>query len=203
MRHRSTSSHASPSPAGVLLTLLLACSESSAPAPRPEEPRPPGVIEIGGEADSSGRQAAAADSFVNAISVQTHLGNLGGIYDAGWTSIIRPRLLELGARHVRERMSTKPMVIDRFKDLANNGIRLTGGCWPNNGVLTSASHGVTAANAHGIGTVEAFDGWNEVDNTGGDWATKWIQWQTTMYALYHSDPVWQKLPVPGNPLARA
>jgi hypothetical protein len=151
----------------------------------------------------SGEPAALADAFINTMSVQTHLGYTGGVYDTKWSTIIRPRLLELGIRHIRERMFTTSMVIQRTQDLAANGITLTAGCWPKNGVMTDASHCIAMANAYGTQTIDAFDGWNEVDNTGTGWATNWVKWQATMYDAYKADATWRTRPVLANSLAAA
>jgi hypothetical protein len=151
----------------------------------------------------SGEPAALADAFINTMSVQTHLGYTGGVYDSKWSTIIRPRLLELGIRHIRERMFTSSVVIQRTQDLAANGITLTAGCWPKNGVMTDASHCIAMANAYGTRTIDAFDGWNEVDNTGTGWATNWAKWEATMYDAYKADPTWRDRPVLANSLAAA
>jgi hypothetical protein len=150
-----------------------------------------------------GEPAALADDFINTMSVQTHLGYTGGVYDTKWSTVIRPRLLELGIRHIRERMFTTSVVIQRTRDLAANGVTLTAGCWPKNGVMTDASHCIAMANAYGTETIDAFDGWNEVDNTGTGWATNWAKWQATMYNAYKADPTWRTRPVLANSLAAA
>jgi hypothetical protein len=85
------------------------------------------MVTIADPAPTTGVLALAADSFVGSFSVQTHLGYSGGVYDTKWASVIRPRLLELGIRHVRERMGTNATVVARFQDLAANGVKLTAG----------------------------------------------------------------------------
>jgi hypothetical protein len=157
----------------------------------------------GGGGSTTGEPAALADDFINTMSVQTHLGYTGGVYDTKWSTVIRPRLLELGIRHIRERMFTTSVVIQRTRDLAANGITLTAGCWPKNGVMTDASHCLAMAAAYGPETIDAFDGWNEVDNTGTGWATNWAKWQATMYDSYKADPTWRTRPVLANSLAAA
>jgi hypothetical protein len=160
-------------------------------------------VPSGGGGSTTGEPAALADDFINTMSVQTHLGYTGGVYDTKWSTVIRPRLLELGIRHIRERMFTTSVVIQRTRDLAANGITLTAGCWPKNGVMTDASHCIAMANAYGTQAIDAFDGWNEVDNTGTGWATNWTKWQATMYDTYKADPTWRDRPVMANSLASA
>jgi hypothetical protein len=149
---------------------------------------------------TGGVQAVAADKFVNSLSVGTKLGYNRGIYSTAWSSIIRPRLLELGIRHIRERMYYNSTVVARTKDLAANGIKLTGGCWPESS-MTNASNCITLANAYGPQTIDAIDGWNEVDNTGSGWATNWVTWQTALYRAMKGNATWASTPVLGNSLA--
>src|SRR4030095_9591155 len=102
----------------------------------PAQPNvPPPTLATGGV------QASAADKFVNSMAVGTKIGYNTGIYYTAWSSIIRPRLLELGIRHIRERMYKSSTAVARVKDLnANGGITLMGGCWPeNSSSLTNAS----------------------------------------------------------------
>jgi hypothetical protein len=161
------------------------------------------AISVPSVPSGDGEPAVLADDFVNTMSVQTHLGYTGGVYDTKWSTIIRPRLLELGVRHIRERMVTSSVVVQRTRDLAANGIALTAGCWPKNGVMTDASHCIAMANAYGTQTIDAFDGWNEVDNTGTGWATNWVKWEATLYDTYKADPTWRNRPVLANSLAAA
>jgi hypothetical protein len=153
--------------------------------------------------DPTGTQASMADALVETMSVQLHLNYTGSIYQTGWTDIVRPALLDLGIRYVRERMGTDPTIVDRFKDLAANGIRMTAGCWPEGTNYTDASHIITRANAHGTAVVSAFDGWNEVDgqSTSGSWSAAWVAWQTAYYAAIKANSTWQNRVVLGNSLA--
>jgi hypothetical protein len=153
------------------------------------EPPPP---------DTTGVQADEAEDFVGSISVQLHLGQ-GGIYDQFGT-IVKPRLLELGVRHVRERMFDNATTQSQQQELAAAGIKLTAGCWPENGNFTDASRCIELANAYGVGAIDAFDGWNEVNGQPGlaDWKTAWVQWQQAMWNAYGADATWSGLPVLAN-----
>jgi hypothetical protein len=145
----------------------------------------------------TGVQAAWSDSFVNSISMQLHLGQ-GGIYDQ-FTTIVKPRLLELGVRHIRERMFNDAGTQAQAQDLAASGIKMTAGCWPIGTVYTDASHCIDYANAYGTGTIDAFDGWNEVNGRGvADWETAWVQWQQAMWDVYGADATWNNRPVLAN-----
>jgi hypothetical protein len=149
---------------------------------------------------------APADSFVGIFSVQTHLLSTGGVYGTGWETIIRPRLLELGVRHIRERMNgASATVVGRWRDLAANGITLTAGCWPQGTNYSDARHCVTTANQIGPAAIDAFDGWNEVDGgkVGAAWPAAWVAWQTTLYRTLKGDSQWHNRPVLGSSLAHA
>ena len=149
----------------------------------------------------SSEQAAQSDSFVSTISVQTHL-----TYPSyqNWTGIVRPRLLELGVHHVREKMPTDATAVSRLQDLAANGVRLTGGCWPVGTNYANASHCIAAANGLGTGVVDAFDGWNEVEGkVATDWPSAWVAWETTLWQTYKGNSTWQSRPLYANSLAQA
>ncbi len=147
----------------------------------------------------TGVQAVPADSFVGSMSVQTHLTYAS--YSGAWATV-KARLLELGIRHVREQMFDNATAQSRMRELAAAGIRLTAGCWPVNGNTSSAAHCITRANAYGTGTIDAFDGWNEVDNKAG-WPGNWYAWQSTLYRTLKADQTWKDRPVLGNSLAAA
>jgi hypothetical protein len=69
-------------------------------------------------------QARQADTLADFIGVNTHLHYSGSVYDTGWDSIIKPKLLELGLRHIRDGHPTNNQKFDqRILDLAANGIR--------------------------------------------------------------------------------
>lgn len=163
------------------------------------------MVTISGSTSTTGVLAVAADSFVRSLSVQTHLGYTGGVYDTQWP-MVRARLLELGVRHIRERVFNSTTVVSRTKDLAANGITLTAGCWPRqvNGAfdLTSAAHCLTWANLYGPAAIDAFDGWNEVENQPG-WPGNWYAWQARLYQAVKGDATWRTRPVLGNSLAHA
>jgi hypothetical protein len=159
---------------------------------------------------TTGETVAQADSFVNSISVQLHLLSVGGVYGTQWSAVVRPKLLALGVRHFRERMangssSPDPVVVARWQDLASNGIKMTGGCWPtSNTALSSAAHCLTFANLIGTATIDAFDGWNEVDNKAvTSWSSAWVTWETTFFNAKDGDATWTSRPLFANSLAAA
>jgi hypothetical protein len=69
-------------------------------------------------------KAVRSSVAANAIGVNTHLNYLGSVYDLHYADIIRPRLIELGTKHIRDHLGNK-MVNDRFTELAHqHGIKL-------------------------------------------------------------------------------
>src|SRR5262245_21348572 len=79
---------------GSLFLTLAACAapESTAPVPVDSDPGGPNVVVI----------ARSADSFVQSIGVNLHLNYFQTTYGTGWATIVKPRLLELGVKHVRD-----------------------------------------------------------------------------------------------------
>jgi hypothetical protein len=68
-----------------------------------------------------------ADSLVETISVQTHL-EYGGIYQTAYTSVVKPKLIELGVRHIRQQMTGQSAIWAKFQELhTDGGITLTAG----------------------------------------------------------------------------
>ena len=102
-------------------------------------------------------------------------------------------------------MNSSPNIVSRFQDLGANGIKLTAGCWPQNGNYTDASQCIAQANAIGPSVIDAFDGWNEVDGgkAGPDWPTAWVKWETTLWQTYKANGTWASRPLYANSLAHA
>jgi hypothetical protein len=152
-----------------------------------------------------GIAARMADSLVEMLSVQTHIG-AGGVYADG--TVVYNRLTELGVRHIRQRITNPTLGTadsTRMEALAAAGITVTAGCWPQSGNYTSAAHCITQANRLGTNVIDAFDGWNEVDAklTSSTWPAAFTTWQQTQYAAYNANPTWANTPVFANSLAHA
>ena len=69
-----------------------------------------------------GVQAKQADSLVDSIGVNVHLNYRDTSY-RNYDGIIRPRLLELGVRHVRDGLPATTYQYDHLNDLASVGIK--------------------------------------------------------------------------------
>ena len=148
---------------------------------------------------SAAEKAIPADSAADMVGVNTHINYRGSIYDLAWSSIIRPRLIELGVRHIRDNpgapgdLGTK----QRFANLANAGIRTLLVNWQ-----SADKDYVTSTNAlSGTRVIEAVEPPNEQDLSGDGWQAKLRSFMTSMYPAYHGDPATQAITVIGPSFA--
>jgi hypothetical protein len=153
--------------------------------------------------DPIGEIALQADSFVSTISVQTHFGQ-AAVYNDNFPTV-RSRLIEMGVRHVRQQMFSDGASQAKLSELGDSGIKLTAGCWPVGSDYSDASHCISRANAIGTTAIDAFDGWNEVDNrdVSGSWPNAWVAWQTTLFTAINASGTWQNRPVLGSSVSHA
>lgn len=148
-----------------------------------------------------------ADRVADMVGVNTHISFYGTVYDTHFETVIKPRLLELGVRHIRDSPSvaTEPVVKSRFIDLAKSGVRTLMINWP----VPDLGHAyVKALNAQaGLQVVEAVEPPNERDitwfyyNFGADWPAKMRDWMTRNYPLYKNDPATANITVLGPSFA--
>jgi len=76
-------------------------------------------------ASGAGEQAQSADSFVDSIGVNVHLPKTGGPYSHYSDSdIIKPRLQELGVRHIRNNSVVDQAFYQKVNNLAASGIKM-------------------------------------------------------------------------------
>lgn len=141
--------------------------------------------------------ARKADSFVDSIGVNIHLGYEGGVY--GDFSSVKTRLQEMGIRHTRdgfEHPSFKQYIKNRHNDLGRSGIKGTfiagGGLSPAQ-ILQSADLMPDA--------VEAIEGQNEILNiyVGWDQAKRDAarQYQIDLFNAAKASSTWRNTPVLG------
>ena len=72
-----------------------------------------------------------ADEVAALVGVNTHVNYSGTVYDQAFYSIVKPRLIELGVRHIRDNpgADANAIVKSRYVELARAGIRLTMVTW--------------------------------------------------------------------------
>lgn len=129
-------------------------------------------------------KAAMADAAADAVGVNTHLPYKDK-YGPVWSTIIRPRLLESGIRHIRDWAVTDPTVLDEYRDPAGHGITGLLVNFDNNSATRNA---VSRLNRVSPRFVEAVEPPNEQDGSGKDWVTKANEAQMGLWAGYKGDP---------------
>jgi hypothetical protein len=142
--------------------------------------------------------ARSADDFVSSIGINTHLSYLNTVYANAYSTVVRPKLQELGVRHVRDGGTVWPdanwmnLVYGRYRDLATSfGIKFDVVMSPLGGTgnYTDASHISTLLSYIGADNVDAFEGLNEHDlSSDPAWATEIAQMQKAIYTYVKGNP---------------
>lgn len=119
---------------------------------------------------ASATTAKSADSFVNSMCVNTHLGYTDTPYVQRYNTV-RQRLIEMGLRHIRDGGSRED-IIAKMKDLAAAGIKTTYIMNPQAGVAPNSTYWAAAPNytindfvKNKVGTdvIDAVEILNEID----------------------------------------
>ncbi|MBE9190684.1 hypothetical protein IQ230_10025 [Gloeocapsopsis crepidinum LEGE 06123] len=114
--------------------------------------------------------AQSADSFVNSICVNTHLGYTDTPYVQQYNTV-KQKLIEMGVRHIRDGGSRED-IIAKMKDLAAVGIKTTYIMNPQAGVAPNSTYWASAPNytindfvKNKVGTdvIDAVEILNEID----------------------------------------
>jgi hypothetical protein len=149
-------------------------------------------------ATAGAQTAQTADSFVESIGVNVHLGYYGTPYQDRFEAVEK-RLEELGVRHVRSRLYPEAPNIDQaLNDLAGDGIDSTL-------ILGDPSEDPSALEAMLstlkttlAGSVDAVEGPNEYSTSGdAEWKTNLTAYQQRLYEGIKDDPALSSLPVIG------
>lgn len=151
--------------------------------------------------DPTATRALMADLAADVPGVNTHINYLRSIYDTGYATIVKPRLLELGVRHIRDNPGgdTDKMTKGRFTELARSGIKL---------LMATANTAdydidyVKALNVGGLQVVEAVEPPNERDNAwGANMPAQMRSYMLALYPRYHGDPATSNVIVLGPSFA--
>ena len=133
-----------------------------------------------------------AGDFVNSIGVNTHFGYYDTTYGK-YEQILKPRLLELGVKHIRDGTYNQD-VVRKYREVGQAGIRLL--------LITSSDRAVSQAKAIGdmLWGVEAV---NEPDmrRYEGGWVKFACREQQKLYQAIKQDSELNHLPVVGLSLA--
>lgn len=146
--------------------------------------------------------ARSADEFVDSIGVNTHLYYGTSVYHKKYSSLIKPKLQQLGVRHIRDG-ATRNLngYMDRLKELETLGIRSTLICDPRDITPQGA---VNLIKELGTKVVNAVQGPNEYNLSGdGNWVNNLRNYQRQLYAAVNGDSVTQNVRVYGPSLTTA
>lgn len=149
--------------------------------------------------------ARSADAFVHSIGVNLHVSYFQTVYGTGWESIIKPRIQELGIRHVRDKGtvtsndSWMEEVYSRMKDLAATGVKFDLILSPvDDGTNYSSAAHIDRLMQYAGPAVESFEGLNEHDLSGRtNWVTEVRTFQQAIWTKLKSNPSTHGLPVFG------
>ena len=146
----------------------------------------------------------AADAFVDSVGVNTHLHYTDTVYNR-FRELIKPKLLSLGVRHIRDGAYTYPGISGssfyyaRLRELAAAGVRFN--------LLTNIRTRHSETTDFSLlddlyrwtdGATEAFEGVNEPDLQGvGDWAAQTRAAQRQLYETVKGDPSLRQVKVLG------
>jgi hypothetical protein len=154
-------------PALLALVLLSAC------ATPPTEPAADQSSVAAPAALIAPVTARSADALVESIGLNTRLTNVGTVYGTKWETIIKPRLLESGVRHLRDAGMTRrndgwmQTVYGRMRELAKRGIKFDLVMFPAEGAPDSSSiYNWDRFLSYAGPAIEAFEGLNEWDLRG-------------------------------------
>lgn len=133
-----------------------------------------------------------AGDFVNSIGVNTHFGYYDTTYGK-YEQILKPRLLELGVKHIRDGTYNQD-VVRKYREVGQAGVRLL--------LITSSDRAVSQAKAIGdmLWGVEAV---NEPDmrRYEGGWVKFACREQQNLYQAIKQDSELSHIPVVGLSLA--
>lgn len=125
-------------------------------------------------------KARRADDFVDSIGVNTHLYYDSSVYYKRYNDLVKPKLLELGVRHIRDGCTRNYNgYMTRLKELKTLGIRTTLVCDPR--YLTAPS-AVSLVKEIGTDVIEAVQATNEYNLSGdGNWANTLRNYQKQLW----------------------
>jgi hypothetical protein len=155
------------------------------------------------------QQARPADSLVNSVGLNVHLSYFQTTYGTGWASIIKPKLLALGVRHLRDHGDVVPddgwmrTVYGRMGELAAEGIKFDLVLRPelNSDNYTSLPQ-FQRLMQFAAPSVESFEGLNEHDNSRRTaWVAEVRSFQQALYTAVRGDSRTAGLPVYGPSMA--
>ena len=151
-------------------------------------------------------QARSAYSFVDSIGVAVHLNYRDTAYRK-YDKIIKPRLQELGIRHIRDGVSLKDTnTQQKFHDLAKIGIKSTLVMDPRGKLTTAKAVKIAKAVADSIEAVEGPNEWDvhsKLKYKGQNFPQGVRNFQAELYSAIKEDPATAHLDVLSPSVAKA
>jgi hypothetical protein len=150
-------------------------------------------------ANAQSVKAQKADSFIESIGVNTHLFYDDTVYHQKYEEIIKPKLLELGVRHIRDSGTRNSNgYLDRLEELKSYGISSTLIFGPNTGTPADGIELIKDLK----GVVEAVEGPNELnlDKTINNWIPVVQNYVKELFTLVKADEYTKNLSVIGPSL---
>ncbi len=161
--------------------------------------------------DSPPGSVRRANDFVNSIGVNIHLSYFRTPYGLDWESVVKPKLLALGVKHVRDAGTVvsddnwMATVYGRMRELSDHGVKFNLIMLPAQNV-TDYSHlqQFDRLMSYAAPVVEAFEGLNEHDNSQRpNWVTEVRAFQKALYTTVKHDSRTAAMAVYGPSMAHA
>lgn len=161
------------------------------------------IVAIASSVQAAPEKARSADEFVDSIGVNTHLQYDDSVYYKNYNDLIKPKLLGLGVRHIRDACSRNMNgFMDRVKELNTlGGIRTLMVCDPRD-IKPQAT--VSLIKELGTNVVEAVQATNEFNlSGGGNWVNDLRDYQKQLWQAIKGDSVTNGVQVYGPSLVEA
>lgn len=183
------------------LGLIQACAAPQSTDPETGEP----PVEVPPTEPGQGAPARSADAFVHSIGVNLHISYFQTVYGTGWETIIKPRIRELGVRHVRDKGTVvsnngwMEEVYGRMNELAATGVKFDLILSPvENGTNYSSAAHIDRLMQYAGPAVESFEGLNEHDLSGrANWVSEVRSFQKAIWTKLKGTSATSRLPLFG------
>ena len=151
-------------------------------------------------------QARPADALVEAYGVNTHLGYADTVYGRDYERVVKPKLIALGVRYIRDSATEGGEPMRRYRELAElAGIRVLMICDPRLPWLSQPTPELMARLADGAGpALWGFEGPNEFDASGrAAWSDDLRSYVRRLYRAVKDGQRTAAIPVVGPSLIQA
>ena len=161
------------------------------------------IVAVATSVQAAEEKARRADDFVDSVGVNTHLYYDDSVYYKRYNDLIKPKLLALGVRHIRDGcVYNLNGYMERLRELKElGGIRATLVCDPRDIKVDGA---VDLVKEIGTDVVEAVQATNEYNLSGnGNWANDLRNYQKQLWQAIKGDGATSGVKVYGPSLVEA